>query len=179
MNTPNPNSPIVLIRPEQPALIPAIQQVEQAAFGREDEAQLVETLRDTPEFNPKLSLMALYDGQVVGHVLFSPMQLDGAAHLTLFGLGPLAVLPDYQKQGIGSALCYEGIEICRKLRADAVFVLGDPAYYRRFGFRPTTGTGIHNKFDPSGKAFQMLLLNPIALDDMGGEVNYHRAFDAV
>ncbi len=83
MNAPNANSPIVLIRPEQPALIPAIQAVQQAAFDRGDEARLVEALRQAPDFNPKLSLMALYDGQVVGHVLFSRMSLDGAEHLNL------------------------------------------------------------------------------------------------
>jgi putative acetyltransferase len=172
----NPNSPVILIRPEQPALVPAILEVQRAAFEGDAEVQVVQGIQADPNFNSKLSLMALYDGKVVGHLIFSPMTLPGAEHLALLGLGPIGVLPDYQNQGVGSALMYEGLEACRRLKADAIFVLGDPRYYRRFGFQPTTGTGFTSQFDPAGEHFQYLVLTDGALDGLSGEVTYHPAF---
>lgn len=173
----NPNSPIILTRPEQPALFPAISQVHQAAFGQPTEAELVARLREGTGYNPKLGIMALYDGQVVGHVMFSPVNIADAPPLAAMGLAPLGVLPEYQHQGIGSALVYEGLEACRRAKIAVVVVLGDPQYYRRFGFRLARDFGLTSKYDPEGAHFMAQALIPNALDGLSGTVDYSPIFD--
>lgn len=171
----NPVEPIILIRPEQPALVPAIEAVQRAAFGRAAEAELIEKLRGSPQFDPKFSLMALYNGSVVGHALFFPVSMDGVA-LKLYALGPIGVLPDYQRQMIGSALIYEGLEVCRKAKVAAVFVVGDPAYYGRFGFVSAATYGITCEFDVPAGVFQAQELSSHVLAEVRGVVKYHPAF---
>jgi putative acetyltransferase len=175
-------SATLLIRPEQPALHIAIYQVHRAAFGREAEANLVAALRQTPDFNPKFSLMALLNGQVVGHLLLTPVHLARPAEIDeplLVGLAPLAVLPTYQRQLVGMALVFEALEVCRKNRVDAVFVLGDPAYYERFGFEKALGRGFTCALDPEGQHFQVCELTPPSLQGLQGEIRYHPLFNSL
>jgi len=107
----------------------AIHAVHAAAFPSDAEARLVDALRDAG--HAAVSLVAL-ESKIVGHVLFSPTRSNQGRGV---GLAPLAVLPQYQRQGIGAALASAGIGACRSAGYDYIVVLGEPAYYRRFGFR--------------------------------------------
>ncbi|MDP6651962.1 MAG: N-acetyltransferase, partial [Gammaproteobacteria bacterium] len=106
------------IRPEQDADKDAVYAVNAAAFPGNDEAELVNKLRESAQ--PLISLVAEDKGCVVGHILFTPVSLGGDNSLTLMGLAPMAVLPKYQKQGIGTALVETGLTNCERLGAGAV-----------------------------------------------------------
>jgi putative acetyltransferase len=167
----------MLIRPEQPADVPAIRTIVQAAFGRDDEADLVERLRRRDEVLH--AAVAVYEDRIVGHIMFSPVRIDTAApELVFAGLAPLAVHPDVQRQGVGAGLVRHGIEVFTARRCEAVFVLGDPAYYARFGFVPAIEFGITCMYD-APEAFQVLPLTALALPAMGGVARYASAFDAL
>lgn len=169
----------VLIREETNDDQQAVYAVEAAAFEREDEAQLVEKLRNLAL--PLISLVAEVGGQVVGHILFSPIQITNEAGQTFPGisLGPLAVLPDYQNQQIGSQLCRAGLEACCQAGHGLVFVLGHPTYYPRFGFEVTRPWGITSEFEVQDEAFMVAVLRPGALDNVTGVVRYHPVFRGV
>jgi len=171
-------SPIILIRPEQPAFYDAIAHVHLAAFGQEAEAELVEELRGLAGYSPRFSLVALYNGQVAGHILLTPITIRGAAALKVLALAPLAVLPDYQGQQVGSALVYESIEAARRAEIDALFVLGDPSVYGLFGFIPASQKGIQNPFGVDAE-YMVLELNSGALDGIQGSAEYPAPFQRV
>ncbi len=98
--------------------------------------------------NLTLSLVAEVDGEVVGHIGYSPVSFEPeAARVSALLLGPLAVLPEMQGRGIGGALVREGNARCRSMGYDAVFLLGHPGYYPRFGFRPGREFGVHYQDD--------------------------------
>jgi putative acetyltransferase len=120
--------------------------VEQAAFGGLDEARLVERLRENDEVD--FECVARAHGSVVGHILFSPLLLSRDEE-TLRGsaLAPLAVLPEWQRKGVGSALVRMGLEFCASRGAQAVVVVGEPAYYERFGFSSEMGRLIVAPFE--------------------------------
>jgi len=120
----------VRVRDEAPADVGAIHAVVASAFGRSDEARLVDALRAAGKAT--ISLVADHDGRVVGHVLFSPVTLAGAPSAS--GLAPLAVVPPMQRRGIGGALVRAGLDRCRAAHRPFVVVLGSPDYYGRFGF---------------------------------------------
>lgn len=124
----------------------AVSRVNRDAFAPEDVAGLVDELRANG--NLALSLVAELDGEVVGYIGFTPVTFEPAQPgLKALQLSPLAVLPAFQRRGIGGALVLEGLERCRTLRVDAVFLLGHPAYYPRFGFRPAREFGVHYQDD--------------------------------
>jgi putative acetyltransferase len=129
----------MLIQRERPGHVAGIRAVTVAAFGREDEARLVDELRTDDAWLPKLSLVAIEGGEVVGHVLATRGYLETGPAL---GLGPLSVHPDRQGQGIGSALVHALLGAADALDEPLVVLLGAPRYYARFGFRPATGYGI-------------------------------------
>ena len=95
------------------------------------------------------------------------------------GLAPLAVLPEYQKQGVGSALVRAGLEVCRGIGAQLVFVLGHPDYYPRFGFQPVAPLGLHYQDERLDAYFFVVELSPGALEGVSGVVAYHPLFDGV
>ena len=95
------------------------------------------------------------------------------------GLAPMAVAPEYQQQGIGSALVRSGLEHCRAAGYKAVIVLGHPRYYPRFGFVPASHFNIRSQYDAPDEAFMALELEPGALGEIGGVVKYHPLFDQV
>jgi len=167
------------IRAETPADIEAISEVNRLAFGRENEARLVETIRDTPGFIPALSLVAERDGRVVGHVLFSRIAIrtGGGPDIPALALAPVAVLPEHQGQGIGAALIRTGLDRARDLGHRIVVVVGHPNYYPRFGFTPARAQGLEAPFPVSDPAFMALALVPGALDGVHGLVVYPEAFD--
>ncbi len=162
------------IRPEQPGDAAAVRHVNEAAFGRPDEADLVERLREkVPSY---LALVATRGGEVVGHIAFTPVSVAGAGRLDTLGLAPMAVLPAHQRAGIGSALVRAGLAACREAGAGAVVVLGYPAYYPRFGFTPAGDFGILSEYDVPPEAFMALELVPGALAHAAGVARYHAAF---
>jgi putative acetyltransferase len=158
----------------------ATHEVNTLAFGREVEARLVENLRRLPDFIPELSLVGIEAGQVVGHILFSPLVIetqDGA--VPALALAVLAVRPEFQNQGVGSALVRDGLERCRALGHRIVVVVGHPAYYPRFGFSPARAQGLEVPFPVPNEAFLALELVPGALHGVAGMVRYPPPFDQV
>ena len=167
----------MLIRVETEADREAVYGVNLAAFGTPSEAELVDVLRR--EARPLVSLLAEVDGDVVGHILFSPVSLTGHPGLKVMGLAPMAVVPGHQGKGIGSALARTGLEHCRRLAFSAVVVLGHPDYYPRFGFLPASRFGIDSRYDVPEGVFMALELEPGGLSGRAGRIEYHPAFDAV
>ncbi|UCG25827.1 MAG: N-acetyltransferase [Chloroflexota bacterium] len=169
---------IVSVRPERPEDRQGIHQVNLEAFGQDDEADLVDAVRRAGA--AILSLVAVHDGRVVGFILFSPVTIEGDEETyPAVGLGPLAVLPDYQGQGIGSSLVEAGLAACREAGHGIVVVLGHPDYYPRFGFRPATLYGIRWEHDAPDEAFMVVELLEGALAGAGGVARYHPAFEGV
>lgn len=166
----------VLIRIEEQHDVVAVRVVHERAFGRPEEARLVEMLH-RGEF-VRLSLVAEVGGQVVGHVLFSdlPVRTDeGVVHL--LALAPLAVLPEWQRRGVGSALVRHGLKACAECGQRAVVVLGEPAYYGRFGFTAEQTARLESPY--AGPYFQAVELQPGALESVTGAVQYPAPFTEV
>ncbi len=155
-----------------------VDEVHVAAFGRTNEARLVRSLRAKAQ--PQLSLVAEHDGELVGHVFFSPVEIvDPGPSPPSAGLAPLAVAPEKQGRGVGSALVRAGLRECISLGWQAVFLLGDPAYYSRFGFSLASRHGLRYESEAFDPAFQVLELVPGALSECSGWVQYDEAFAEV
>jgi len=171
---------MVVIRPEIKKDYPAIYEVNKLAFRRDAEARLVERLRNSSGFIPELSLVALTGGRVVGHVMFSMISIESPAlSVPSLGLAPIAVLPDYQKRGIGSQLVRKGIYEARRLGHKIVIIVGHPAYYPRFGFTPAAEKGLNVPLDVPDEAFMVLELVPGALNGVNGTVKHPPDFEDV
>ncbi len=163
----------IVIREERASDRAAVRAVIEEAFGGPYEADMVEQLHDDGDVIA--AFVAVADGRIVGHVLFSPLGVDGGpVALAAASLAPLAVAPDRPGQGIGSALVLRGLDACRTAAIDAVFVLGDPDYYRRFGFDSAAAGRFVSPFPQ--EAFMALALKPGALDGAAGTVHYPAAF---
>ena len=162
------------IREERASDRDAVREVNLAAFEENPEANLVDRLRE--EADPLVSLVAEDGGEVVGHILFSPMTGAGTEATRVMGLAPMAVIPPRQREGIGSALVRRGLEACRSLGAQAVVVLGHAAYYPKFGFVPASRFGLRSEYDVPDDVFMALELEPGALDAASGTIRYHEAF---
>ena len=167
---------MIIIRPEKPEHVQGVRMVEERAFNRTGEADLVDCLRARGAVT--LSLVAVEDGQVLGHVLFSPVTIgEGPDALLAQGMGPVAVLPERQNEGIGSRLVRAGLEECRQANVPAVVVLGNPKYYMRFGFGPARRFGI--RFPDANvpeDAFMVIELHRGILDGHAGDVIYQPEF---
>jgi len=165
------------IRPERPADEAAIRAVNDAAFGRGAEGALVDALRGSAAFVPELSLVAESGADLIGHVLFTRLQIvEGSVSHPALALAPMAVQPSWQRRGVGSALVRRGLADARELGHGVVVVLGHPAFYPRFGFSPARPLGIRSPFDAPDEAFLVLALRPGALDGVRGEVRYPPEF---
>ena len=168
----------VTIRPERPVDIPVIREVNEKAFGRADEGRIVDAVRQRDE--PVISLVAVEDGQIVGHILFSPVTIRSAASARRgVGLGPMAVRPGFQKRGIGSQLVRQGLQTCREAGYDIAVVLGHPTYYPRFGFGLAAARGIRFELEVPGDAFMVMELTPGALEGCSGVARYLPEFMTV
>jgi putative acetyltransferase len=166
------------IRPEQPDDLTAIRRVNLSAFEGTTEANLVDALRQ--QARPIVSLVAEDNGAIVGHILFSPVTLSSHPDLRIMGLAPMAVLPDRQRKGVGSALARAGIMACRDLGYGAMVVLGHAKYYPRFGFIPASRFGLRSEYDVPDDAFMAMELEPGALQGLGpGTIRYHPAFGSI
>ncbi len=164
----------IKVRPETEADLPAIRAVNEAAFPGKLEADLVDLCRTRGKI--VLSLVALVDSNVVGHVLFTPVTLDPPHPGWMgLGLGPIAVRPEYQGQGVGSRLMDIGLEICRSNGVDFVVLLGDPGYYLRFGFIPAREFGLSSEYGDLDE-FQARELKPGVLREAKARVKYTPEF---
>lgn len=162
------------IRPETKHDQRAVFEVERAAFGQSVQAHLVDALRRASE--PHVSLVAEQNGDIVGHVFFSPVSIDHPSAPRACQLSPLAVHPDAQRLGIGSALVRAGLGACSPVGWTAVFLLGDPRYYARFGFEMAESRGlVHSGTD--GEFLQVLDLEAGSLRGVVGEVRFDPVFD--
>ena len=166
----------MLVRAEEQRDWAAVHAVNVAAFETPEGANLVDALRERAR--PIVSLVA-DDGAIVGHIMFSPVTLAGHPELRIMGLAPMAVVPEHQREGIGSALVRAGLEQCRQLGFGAAVVLGHPAYYPRFGFSSSARYGIGCEYDVPEEVFMVVELQAGFLRGASGKVKYHPAFGAV
>lgn len=163
----------ILVRSEKPTDIDAIEQVTLAAFmgkfsDNPTEHLIVNGLRDADALS--LSLVAEIDKKIVGHVAFSLVTINGE-NLNWYGLGPISVVPELQKQGIGSKLINEGLSAIRAIGAQGCVLEGSPVYYQRFGFK--SYPGLIYEGAPSLKYFMAF---PFYENVPQGKVEYHQAF---
>ena len=165
----------MLIRAEKECDREPVREVNIAAFGTLSEANLVDTLRQ--HVQTTVSLVAEENGEVVGHIMFSPVSLSGHPNLKVMGLAPMAVTPAHQKKGVGSALVRAGLDQCRQLGFVAAVVLGHPQYYPRFGFLPSFKFGIDSEYDVPKEVFMAMELQPDALSGKKGKVRFHSVFN--
>ncbi|MCI0539172.1 MAG: N-acetyltransferase [Verrucomicrobiales bacterium] len=177
----NPNSAQsaskLVIRPENDVDADGITRVLIEAFGGNVEVDLVHALRNNGALT--ISFVACVSGEIVGHVAFSPMHADGQPDREdLLGLAPVAVLPKWQRRGIGATLVQRGLDECRRRGVAAVFVLGDPTFYRRFGFMPAHTQGFRCVYD-APNAFQLLALADEGVLPPAGLIRYRPEFDSL
>lgn len=166
----------MVIRSERIEDIQKIRSIHVEAFDTEAEADLVEALRNSGI--PLISLVAEKDGELFGHILFSPVALEeGSSSISIAGLAPMAVLPAWQNEAIGSMLVEKGLTYCKNAGYVAVVVLGHPNYYPRFGFVPSIRYGITSEYDVPREVFMAKELQEGALANCNGIVKYQRAFN--
>jgi putative acetyltransferase len=165
---------LIVIREELPGDEAAIRDVNTFAFGRSSEAGIVDRLRESC---PDLVSFVAVDGErVVGHVLYSPATVDAGP--VGMGLAPLAVLPEYQRRGIGSALVERGLAALRDSGCPFVIVLGHPEYYPRFGFERASAHGLASQWEGvPDEAFMALVFDAGAMAGAGGVARYRAEFD--
>lgn len=167
----------MFVRNETPADYETVHEVNRLAFDQENEARLVEALRQPGK---TISLVAEEGGRVVGHILFSPVTIETPRRpVPALALAPVAVLPALQNRGIGSVLIRQGLEECRQQGHRIVIVLGHARYYPRFGFTQARPLGIEPPFEVPDAAWMALELCPGALEGVRGVVRYPAAFDEV
>ncbi len=162
----------MIVRPETPEDFSAIRDVHVAAFkdhpfSRQTEHLIVDALRSTGAL--KVSLVAEIHGTVVGHIAFSPATI-GDTSSGWYLLGPVSVRPDHQGQGIGRALIESGLKQLRSLEASGCVLVGDPAFYHRFGFRQCEGVWC------PGVPDENVLCLPLSGEIPAGELLHHPAF---
>ncbi|MCS3455372.1 putative acetyltransferase [Aeromonas sp. BIGb0405] len=165
-----------MLRTERPGDMLPVYELVSAAFGRTDEAELVNRLRECGA--AVVTQVEEEDYEFMGHLLLSPVTINGLEGPWL-GLAPVAVHPDWQGQGIGSELIREGLDTALEMDWKAVVVLGDPVYYARFGFRPASEFGLHCCYEVPSEHFMAMELQAGGLTNLQGEVLYHPLFDEI
>ncbi len=167
-----------MIKAETPADYTVIRQIVTAAFGRDKEANLIEELRKLTQFSSELSLIGLTNGIPVGHILFFPVEVvnDAGESHEVLSLCPMAVLPEFQRLGIGSMMVREGLKIVARMKYNGVIVQCNGDYYPRFGFLPAEIFGIRYPRPVRTGTFLALELAEGSLAGCSGTVKYHEAF---
>jgi len=151
---------------------------ESLEISEHNEGQLVDKLRKAPTFVDELSLVAELDGQLVGHILFTPIIIDnGEQKFQSLVLGPVSVLPEFQNQGIGGQLIRAGHQEAKELGFQSVILIGHPEYYPRFGYKPASSFGIKTQIPlPSDDVFMAVELTEDGLTDVSGMVVFPPEF---
>lgn len=169
------------IRQETESDFAAVYDILKTAFDQKDEADLVDLLRLSDAFIPQLSLVATQDNQIVGYILFTKIKIRGGKNAIYesLALAPVAVSPDWQKQGIGGQLIRAGLEQAKKLGHSSVIVLGHEHYYPKFGFQPARKWQIKAPFEVPTEVFMALELTKNGLAGVTGTVKYDKAFEQV
>jgi predicted N-acetyltransferase YhbS len=170
----------ITIRSELPEDYAAIKTLNDLAFGQPNEGTLVEKLRLNPYYIKELSLVAVVNSTVIGHILFFPIKIrsNSEAHASL-ALAPMAVLPDQQKKGIGGKLVRQGLKVAKQLGFKSVIVVGHKDYYPRFGFAPASKWRIRPPFDVPDASFLAISLRKDGLKSVSGVVEYPEEFNQV
>ena len=166
---------VVEIREERPGDIAAVRDVNKRAFGQDQEGNIVDALRSNEAVWS--SLVATLNGRVVGHIMYSPLSVGG--DVTGAALGPMAVLPEYQRQGIGSKLIEAGNRQLKKDGCPFIVVVGHAEYYPRFGFRPARAQGITCEWEVPDDVFMLLVLDQQKLQGVSGLAKYRHEFSSV
>ena len=161
----------ITVRDERPEDIEAVRLVNDLAFDQPLEGRIVDVLRAHGAV--RLSLVAVVDGRIVGHILFSPVTSAGAEGL---GLGPMAVLPEQQRRGVGAALIDAGLARLRAAGCPFVVVLGHDGYYTRFGFVPASRHGLRCEWDVPDEAFMVYVIDGAATAAAAGLIRYRPEF---
>jgi len=165
---------MIEIRDERPGDTDAIREVNRQAFNQEQEGRIVDALRERG--GVLLSLVAIANGVVVGHIMFSPLTVGTAIGA---GLGPMAVLPAYQRQGVGTELVERGLARLKDSGCPFVVVIGHPDFYPRFGFQRAAGYGLTCEWDVPAEAFMVAVLKPEFVGSLAGRANYRSEFSTI
>ncbi len=168
---------MVEVRFERPADIDEVRLLNDKAFGQPEEGRIVDKLRKS--CNRILSLVAISNNKIVGHILFSPVTIETQKGVIEgMGLAPMAVLPELQNHGIGSKLVKEGLRIINNTTCPYVIVLGHEKYYPRFGFQRASKYGLKSQWKGvPDEAFMAMILNDSVMKEVSGIVRYRDEFN--
>jgi putative acetyltransferase len=165
---------VIEIREERPTDVAGIRDVNRRAFGQDHEGNIVDALRSNGA--ALLSLVAIRDGRAVGHIMYSPLVVG---RVTGSGLGPMAVHPDHQRQGIGSELVRVGNWKLKDAGCPFIVVVGHASFYPRFGFRPARTYGISCEWNVPDDVFMVLVLDHATMQRVSGLAKYRPEFSSV
>lgn len=166
---------MIEIREERPDDVAAIRDLNRRAFGQDQEGNIVDALRSNGA--ALLSLVATLDGRLVGHIMYSPLSVGGA--VTGAALGPMAVLPEHQRQGVGGRLVEAGNRKLTDTGCPFIIVVGHATYYPRFGFRPASAHGITCEWEVPDDVFMLLILDQGKMVGVSGLAKYRHEFSSV
>ena len=168
---------MITIRTERPEDYTEVRRINELAFGRPAEADLVDKLRQACA--EAVSLVAEDHDLVVGHILFTPVVVETANQRAVgMGLAPMSVLPGRQRQGIGSQIVTRGLDILRERQCPFVVVVGHPEYYPRFGFEPSSRHGLASQWEGiPDAAFMTIILDARAMAGVSGVARYRDEFN--
>ncbi len=167
---------MITVRDEKPEDVAAVREINELAFKKPVEANIVERLRAACK--RYVSLVAVIDEKVAGHILFTPVSIDGFAISGGVGLAPMAVHPERQNRGVGKELVRAGIARLESESCPFIIVLGHPAYYPRFGFERASGRGLSCQWEGiPDEGFMMIILDNQVMDGVTGVVRYRDEFD--
>ena len=169
-----------ILRTETPPDHAAVRRVHEGAFATAAEAKLTDLLRMSNSFVPELSIVAEIDGELVGHVILTHATIEGRPDVTDFlVLGPIGVLPEKQKMGVGSALMNDALQRASSAGFRAVALIGHPTYYSRFGFLPGARFGLRSTYDVPEDVFMVCPLIENGLDAIRGTLLFPAEFGSV
>lgn len=163
---------LIEIREERPDDVAAVREVNRRAFGQDQESNIVDALRTNG--GALLSLVATVNGQVTGHIMYSPVTVAG--NVKGAALGPMAVVPERQRQGIGTKLVETGNRKIKDAGHPFIIVVGHAEYYPRFGFRPASEYGIKCEWDVPDDVFMVLILDQAKMQGVSGLAKYRDEF---